>query len=116
LLDGTGGDLRLGRIFVGIDLKERSQPMSMRTELSIDDELVASAGAPISMERDWLARCAPGSDCQLPISLTFEPKSSSEVATMSPDGVIASDWTIEARFEDFAEEATLPAELDLLER
>jgi hypothetical protein len=90
--------------------------MSMRTELSIDDEVVASAGAPVSMERDWLARCLPGSDCQLPITLTFEPKSSSETATMSPDGVIAFDWTIEARFEDFGEAATAPAELELLER
>jgi hypothetical protein len=94
LLDGAGDDLRLGRIFVGIDLKERSQPMSMRTELSIDDEIVASAGAPNAIERDWLARCLPGSDCQLPITVTFEPKSSSEVATMSPDGVIAFDWRI----------------------
>ena len=48
--------------------------------------------------------------------VTFEPRSSSEIATMSPDGVIAFDWTIEARFEDFAEEATVPAELELVER
>ena len=57
LLDGGSDALHLGRIFVGIGLKERSQPMSMHTELSIDDEVVATAGAPVSMERDWLARC-----------------------------------------------------------
>jgi hypothetical protein len=116
LVDGAGSGLRLGRIFVGIGLNERSQPMSMRTELTIDDEVVASATAPISMERDWLARCAPGSACELPIMVTFEPKSSSEVATMSPDGVVAFDWTIEARLEDFGEGATMPAELELIER
>jgi hypothetical protein len=116
LVDDAGSGLRLGRIFVGIGLKERSQPMSMRTELTIDDEVVASATAPISMERDWLARCAPGSACELPIMVTFEPKSSSEVATMSPDGVVAFDWTTEARLEDFGEGATMPAELELIER
>jgi len=116
LLEGAGGDLRLGRIFAGVDLTERSDlPMSLRTEFSIDDDVVASATAPTAMERDWLARCEPGSDCELPITLTFEPMSSSEVATMPPDGVIAFDWVIEARFEDFAEGATVPAELELLE-
>jgi hypothetical protein len=83
---------------------------------SIDDEIVASATATTSMERDWLARCAPGSDCELPITLTFEPISASEVATVPPEGVIAFDWVIEARFEDFAKGATVPAELELLER
>jgi hypothetical protein len=115
LLDGASGDLRLGRIFVGIDPKERSPSMSMRTELSIGDEVVATAGAPSSIERDWLARCDPGSDCQLQITLTFEPKSSSEVATMAPDGVIAFDWVVEARFEDFGKGSTVPAELELVE-
>jgi hypothetical protein len=116
LLEGGSDDLHLGRIFVGIGLKERSQPMSMHTELSIDDEVVATAGAPVSMERDWLARCRPGSDCELPVTVTFEPRSSSEIATMSPDGVVAFDWTIEARFEDFGEGATMPAELELIAR
>ena len=116
LLDGGSNALHLGRIFVGIGLKERSQPMSMHTELSIDDEVVATAGAPVSMERDWLARCRPGSDCELPVTVTFEPRSSSEIATMSPDGVVAFDWTIEARFEDFGEGATMPAELELIAR
>jgi hypothetical protein len=89
--------------------------MTMRTELSIGDEVVASASSPISMERDWLARCEPGSDCELPITLTFAPISASEVATIPPEGVIAFDWVIEARFEDFGEGATVPAELELLE-
>jgi hypothetical protein len=115
LLDGERGDLRLGRIFIGIDRTEWSgHPMTMRTELTISDEVVASATAPTSMERDWLARCTPGSDCELPITLTFEPISASEVATMPPEGVIAFDWVIEARFEDFGEGATVPAELELL--
>jgi hypothetical protein len=117
LLDRAGGDLRLGRIFAGVDLTERSHlPISMRTQFSIDDDVVASATAPTAMERDWLARCEPGSDCELQITLTFEPTSSSEVATMPPDGVIAFDWVIEARFEDFGEGATVPAELELLGR
>jgi hypothetical protein len=30
-------------------------------------------------------------------------------------GVIAYDWLVEARFEDFGEGATVPAELELLE-
>ena len=116
LLDGDGDDLRLGRIFVGIDRTEWSgHPMTMRTELSIDGEVVASATAPISMERDWLARCEPGSDCELPITLTFEPVSASEVATIPPDGAIAFDWVVEARFEDFGDGATVPAELELVE-
>ena len=117
LLDGNGGALRLGRIFVGIDRTEWSgPPMAMRTVLSIDDEVAASASAPTSMERDWLARCEPGSDCELPITLTFEPISASEAATVPPEGVIAFDWVIEARFEHFAEGATVPAELELLVR
>lgn len=116
LLEGAAGDLRLGRIFAGVDLTERSDlPMSLRTEFSIDDDVVASATAPTAMERDWLARCEPGSDCELSVTLTFEPMSSSEVATMPPDGVIAFDWVIEARFEDFGEGATMPAELELRE-
>ena len=117
LLDGKGDELRLGRIFVGIDRTEWSgHPMTMRTELSIDDAVVASSTAPISMERDWLARCEPGSDCELPIALTFEPVSASEVATLPPEGVIAFDWVVETRFEDFGEGAAVPAELELLER
>jgi hypothetical protein len=116
LLDGDSGDLRLGRIFVGIDRTEWSgPPMTMRTELSIDGEVVASASAWTSMERDWLARCEPGSDCELPITLTFEPVSASEVATAPPDGAIAFDWVVEARVEDFGEGATVPAELELIE-
>ena len=114
LLTSSGDDIRLGRIFVGIDLKERSPSISMRTELRIGDDVVASAEAPISMERDWLARCPPDADCDLPITLTFEPRSASEVATMSPDAVVAFDWRVEARFEDFGESATLPAELELI--
>ena len=115
LLSGSGDDLRLGRIFVGIDLKERAPSMSMRTELSIGDVVVASARAPTSMERDWLARCRPDSDCDLPITLTFEPISASEVATMSADGVVAFDWRVEARFEDFGKSAIVPAELELVQ-
>ena len=116
VLEGGSDALRLGRIFVGVGQKERSPSMSMHTELSIDDEVIAAAGAAVSTERDWLARCRPGSDCELPIMVTFEPKSSSAIATMSPDGVIAFDWTVEARFEDFGKGATIPAELELLER
>jgi hypothetical protein len=67
------------------------------------------------MERDWLARCDPGSDCELPITLTFEPTSASQVATIPPEGAIAFDWVIEVRFEDFGEGATIPAELELVE-
>jgi hypothetical protein len=115
LLESAGDDLHLGRIFVGIDVTEWSgPPMTMRTELRIDDEIVASATAPVSMERDWLSRCEPRSDCELPITLTFEPISASEVATMPPEGVIAFDWRVEARFEDFGDGATVPAELELL--
>ena len=116
LLVGSDDGLRLGRIFVGIDLKERSPSISYRTELSIGDAVVATAGAPTSLERDWLARCLPDMDCDLPITLTFEPKSASEVATMAPDAVVAFDWRVETRFEDFSENAAIPAELELLER
>jgi hypothetical protein len=116
LLAGRETDLRLGRIFAGIDLKERSPSISMKTVIRLEDEVVASATAPTSFERDWLARCAPDSNCVLPITVTFEPISASQVATMAPDAVVSFDWRIEARFEDFGEGATLPAELDLREQ
>lgn len=116
LLDGEPVFPRLGRLFFGVDVTDWSgAPSYLRTEVSIDGEVVGGATGPSASERDWLARCPEGDDCELPVTVTIEPASSSQVATYPPDGFIAIVWWLEARYEDFSADAVLPASLELVE-
>jgi hypothetical protein len=116
LLDGEAGFPRLGRLFFGVHVTDWSgAPSYLRTEVSIDGEVVGGATGPSAPARDWLARCPQGIDCELPVAITIEPASSSQVATYPPDGFIAIDWVLEARYEDFSADAVLPASLELVE-
>jgi hypothetical protein len=116
LLAGGATYPRLGRVYASSDITDWSgRPMNLRLRVAFADRVTDVYGG-IAGELDWLSACEVGVDCELPVELTIEPWIASSVATPPPDGVMAIDWLVEARFEDFSGGTDAPTGLELVEQ
>jgi hypothetical protein len=115
LLGAAGGYPRLGRIFVGTTVTEwTGPPVDARVSLSIGGRVTEPYGSSAG-ELDWLELCKSQADCELPVDVTVKYwQSEGSGKTAQPDGVMALDWRVEARLEDFSDNAAMPATLELV--
>jgi hypothetical protein len=117
LLHGPAAYPRLGRIFVGSTVGEWSgPPADARVSLSIGGRVTEPYGSTAG-ELDWLGLCKPDVTCELPVDVTVSFwESTGSGKTSPPDGVMALEWRVEARLEDFSANATMPVGLELVAR